>query len=60
MNILGTDILVEFLINADDPAYYGHKRTIQSSIPQRSNYNKLFIHYFKYISPLFNSTVIKI
>jgi hypothetical protein len=55
MNILGTDTLVEFLISADDPAYYGHKRTIQSSIPQRSKHNKLFIHYFKYISPSFNS-----
>jgi len=38
MNILGTDILVEFLINADDPACYGHMHTIQSSIPQPSKH----------------------
>lgn len=42
MDILDTDTLVEFLTNADGPPYYGHKRTILSSIQQGPKH-QLFI-----------------
>ena len=41
MNILGKDTLAEFLTNADGPAYYGHKRTIQTSFRKSLNIIKV-------------------